>query len=123
MITAHIGRFHPAVVTSRTPPSIVTVGHGIDDSHFAAPHDVTFEVIDRSSPRRYAMCPPGTVEKVRAACAHDAAHDPSHSHVGRRALLAAGAAGLAGLLPATAAHAAEVSPEQSHEPGPAAPYW
>jgi kynurenine formamidase len=55
------------------------------------------------------MCPPGTAEQVRAACAHDAAHDSSHRHVGRRALLAAGAAGLAGLLPARAAHAAEVA--------------
>ena len=35
------------------------------------------------------MCPPGTVEQVRAACAHDSAHDSSHRHVGRRPLLAA----------------------------------
>src|SRR3954471_15597368 len=55
------------------------------------------------------MCPPGTVQQVRAACAHDSAHDSSHSHVGRRALLAAGAAGLAGLLPGRAAHAAEAA--------------
>src|SRR5438105_465965 len=56
------------------------------------------------------MCLPGTVEQVRAACAHDSAHDSSHRHIGRRELLATGGAGaVAGLLPSGAAHAAEAA--------------
>jgi kynurenine formamidase len=56
------------------------------------------------------MCPPGTVEQVRAACGHDSAHDSSHNHIDRRALLSAGgAAALASLLPGKAANAAEVA--------------
>jgi kynurenine formamidase len=56
------------------------------------------------------MCPPGTVEQVRAACAHDSASDPSHVHVSRRTLLAAGGlAAVAGLLPGKAAQAADVA--------------
>jgi kynurenine formamidase len=56
------------------------------------------------------MCPPETLEQVRAACAHDSAHDSSHRHIGRRAILASGgAAALASLLPSGAAHAAETA--------------
>src|SRR3954451_6208386 len=58
------------------------------------------------------MCPPGTVEQVRAACAHDSAHDSSHihPHVSRRALLSAGGlAAVASLLPGKAARAADVA--------------
>lgn len=52
------------------------------------------------------MCPPGTIDKVRAACSHSS----DHSHVDRRALLATGAAAaLASLLPGEAAHAAEAA--------------
>ena len=56
------------------------------------------------------MCLPGTVEAVRAACDHQSAHDSSdhHSHhLGRRTLLAGGAAAVAGLLPSNAAGAVD----------------
>jgi kynurenine formamidase len=56
------------------------------------------------------MCLPGTIETVRAACDHQSAQDPSHDHshhFGRRALLTAGGAAVASLLPGTAAGAAE----------------
>src|SRR3954447_3344956 len=61
------------------------------------------------------MCPPGTVGQVRAACAHDSAHDSSHNHISRRALLSAGGlAAVAGLLPGKAAQAAEGAYRNGH---------
>src|SRR3954454_10032974 len=61
------------------------------------------------------MCPPGTVGQVRAACAHDSAHDSSHNHISRRALLSAGGvAAVASLLPGKAANAANAAQQNGH---------
>src|SRR3954470_24902408 len=61
------------------------------------------------------MCPPGTVGQVRAACAHDSAHDSSHNHISRRALLSAGGvAAVASLLPGKAANAADAAQQNGH---------
>jgi kynurenine formamidase len=61
------------------------------------------------------MCPPGTVEQVRAACSHNSAGDSSHHHISRRALLSAGGvAAVASLLPGKAANAADAAQQNGH---------